>query len=214
MYSIFGLLANMPNRLQCLDVPIVSDEDCDRAYPGMITRRMMCAGYMDGGRDACNVRTAAIERRHRCVPAHTPSICLTGRLRQPPGVFRRSPWTGVVGSGVCPSQLPRSLCQSVWIPLLDRWRPTNLLLKKITQSSQSSTPNPHFGFSLATFSSFLLLKIQHVWPQCRKIKSSHSGYLHFLWPLSLSFVLIMGINRWRWIKIYFQTQYVSIVFWN
>ncbi|CAF93307.1 unnamed protein product, partial [Tetraodon nigroviridis] len=46
--------ANMPNRLQCLDVPIVSDEDCDRAYPGMITRRMVCAGYMDGGRDACN----------------------------------------------------------------------------------------------------------------------------------------------------------------
>ncbi|XP_053736309.1 trypsin-like [Synchiropus splendidus] len=44
----------MPTRLQCLDVPVVSDEECERAYPDMITRRMMCAGYMDGGRDACN----------------------------------------------------------------------------------------------------------------------------------------------------------------
>lgn len=55
-------LANMPYRLQCLDVPIVSDEDCDKAYPGMITRRMVCAGYMDGGRDACNVSTTVKER--------------------------------------------------------------------------------------------------------------------------------------------------------
>uniref|UniRef100_A0A3Q2P147 trypsin n=2 Tax=Fundulus heteroclitus TaxID=8078 RepID=A0A3Q2P147_FUNHE len=45
---------NMPTRLQCLDVPIVDDKDCENAYPGMITRRMVCAGYMDGGRDACN----------------------------------------------------------------------------------------------------------------------------------------------------------------
>uniref|UniRef100_A0A3Q3AGF6 trypsin n=1 Tax=Kryptolebias marmoratus TaxID=37003 RepID=A0A3Q3AGF6_KRYMA len=45
---------NMPTRLQCLNVPIVEDSDCENAYPGMITRRMLCAGYMDGGRDACN----------------------------------------------------------------------------------------------------------------------------------------------------------------
>lgn len=74
VYFVFCLLANMPNRLQCLNVPIVSDEDCEKAYPGMITRRMVCAGYMDGGRDACNVRTAANERRHRCALAHTPSM--------------------------------------------------------------------------------------------------------------------------------------------
>lgn len=46
---------NLPTRLQCLDVPIIDDQDCENAYPGMITRRMLCAGYMDGGRDACNV---------------------------------------------------------------------------------------------------------------------------------------------------------------
>ncbi|XP_068615753.1 LOW QUALITY PROTEIN: trypsin-like [Brachionichthys hirsutus] len=43
-----------PARLQCLDVPIVDDQQCEEAYPGMITRRMLCAGFMDGGRDACN----------------------------------------------------------------------------------------------------------------------------------------------------------------
>lgn len=49
------ITVNMPRHLQCLDVPIVDDEACEAAYPGMITRRMVCAGYMDGGRDACNV---------------------------------------------------------------------------------------------------------------------------------------------------------------
>uniref|UniRef100_A0A3B3VCZ6 trypsin n=1 Tax=Poecilia latipinna TaxID=48699 RepID=A0A3B3VCZ6_9TELE len=49
-----SVTVNMPTRLQCLDAPIVDDKDCENAYPGMITRRMVCAGYMDGGRDACN----------------------------------------------------------------------------------------------------------------------------------------------------------------
>ncbi|CAK6982104.1 trypsin-like [Scomber scombrus] len=44
----------MPFRLQCLDVPVTDEQDCENSYPGMITRRMFCAGYMDGGRDACN----------------------------------------------------------------------------------------------------------------------------------------------------------------
>ncbi|KAE8289038.1 Trypsin [Larimichthys crocea] len=44
----------MPTRLQCLDVPIIDNETCENSYPGMITRRMMCAGFLDGGKDACN----------------------------------------------------------------------------------------------------------------------------------------------------------------
>lgn len=43
------------SRLHCLDVPVVDDEVCKKAYPDMITRRMMCAGFTDGGRDACSV---------------------------------------------------------------------------------------------------------------------------------------------------------------
>ncbi|XP_031708853.1 trypsin-1-like [Anarrhichthys ocellatus] len=41
------------NRLQCLDIPILSDEDCDNSYPGMITEAMFCAGYLEGGKDSC-----------------------------------------------------------------------------------------------------------------------------------------------------------------
>lgn len=52
---VWPITVNMPIRLQCLDVPVLDDQQCENAYPGMITRRMMCAGYMQGGRDACNV---------------------------------------------------------------------------------------------------------------------------------------------------------------
>ncbi|CAL8289936.1 unnamed protein product [Merluccius merluccius] len=45
---------NLPTRLQCLDVPIVEEAACEAAYPGMISPRMMCVGYLDGGRDVCN----------------------------------------------------------------------------------------------------------------------------------------------------------------
>uniref|UniRef100_A0A8C3T1J8 Peptidase S1 domain-containing protein n=1 Tax=Chelydra serpentina TaxID=8475 RepID=A0A8C3T1J8_CHESE len=41
------------NNLQCVEVPIVSDQVCERSYPGMITSTMMCAGYLEGGKDAC-----------------------------------------------------------------------------------------------------------------------------------------------------------------
>lgn len=57
-HSAPAATANAPTRLQCLDVPIVDEQDCEDAYPGMISRRMVCAGYMDGGRDACNVSFA------------------------------------------------------------------------------------------------------------------------------------------------------------
>uniref|UniRef100_A0A6Q2XNI3 trypsin n=1 Tax=Esox lucius TaxID=8010 RepID=A0A6Q2XNI3_ESOLU len=49
-----GDQVNLPTHLQCLDVPILEDEKCHNAYPGLVTPRMVCAGYMDGGRDVCN----------------------------------------------------------------------------------------------------------------------------------------------------------------
>lgn len=68
----------MPTRLQCLDVPIVDEQVCQNAYPGMITRRMMCAGYMDGGRDACNVslRVFVNDMNACCAPTHVHSACV------------------------------------------------------------------------------------------------------------------------------------------
>ncbi|KAM9852074.1 uncharacterized protein ACBR49_005182 [Aulostomus maculatus] len=41
------------NKLQCLDLPILSQEDCDSSYPGMITDAMFCAGFLEGGKDSC-----------------------------------------------------------------------------------------------------------------------------------------------------------------
>lgn len=43
------------NKLQCLDIPILSDRDCNNSYPGMITDAMFCAGYLEGGKDSCQV---------------------------------------------------------------------------------------------------------------------------------------------------------------
>ncbi|XP_076594250.1 trypsin-1-like isoform X1 [Chaetodon auriga] len=41
------------NKLQCLQIPILSQSVCRNSYPGMITDDMFCAGYLDGGRDSC-----------------------------------------------------------------------------------------------------------------------------------------------------------------
>uniref|UniRef100_A0A4W6BM43 trypsin n=1 Tax=Lates calcarifer TaxID=8187 RepID=A0A4W6BM43_LATCA len=41
------------NKLQCLNIPILSDEDCNNSYPGMIDNTMFCAGYLEGGKDSC-----------------------------------------------------------------------------------------------------------------------------------------------------------------
>uniref|UniRef100_A0A673CLP6 trypsin n=1 Tax=Sphaeramia orbicularis TaxID=375764 RepID=A0A673CLP6_9TELE len=41
------------NKLQCVEVPILSDEDCDNSYPGMVDDTMFCAGYLEGGKDSC-----------------------------------------------------------------------------------------------------------------------------------------------------------------
>ena len=54
--AVLPSIVNLPTRLQCLDVPIVEPVACQASYPGMISPRMMCVGFMDGGRDVCNVR--------------------------------------------------------------------------------------------------------------------------------------------------------------
>ncbi|KAM3614238.1 uncharacterized protein V6R79_011597 [Siganus canaliculatus] len=42
-----------PAELQCLDVPLLSDDTCFNAYPFQITDNMICAGYLEGGKDSC-----------------------------------------------------------------------------------------------------------------------------------------------------------------
>ena len=36
-----------------LDAPVIDEKTCQNAYPGLITSRMMCIGFMDGGKDSC-----------------------------------------------------------------------------------------------------------------------------------------------------------------
>ncbi|MBN3304500.1 TRY3 protein, partial [Amia calva] len=47
---------NYASVLQCLQVPVLSDAQCYGAYPGSITANMFCAGYLEGGKDSCQVR--------------------------------------------------------------------------------------------------------------------------------------------------------------
>ncbi|XP_070823428.1 trypsin-2-like isoform X2 [Chaetodon trifascialis] len=41
------------DKLQCLQIPILSQRVCRNAYPGLITDDMFCAGYLEGGKDSC-----------------------------------------------------------------------------------------------------------------------------------------------------------------
>ena len=54
-FLLSHLTAADGDKLQCLDIPILSFEDCDNSYPGMITDAMFCAGYLEGGKDSCQV---------------------------------------------------------------------------------------------------------------------------------------------------------------
>lgn len=44
---------SLPRILQKVSVPMVTREACDKAYPGEITDRMLCAGLPQGGKDSC-----------------------------------------------------------------------------------------------------------------------------------------------------------------
>ncbi|XP_004714011.1 anionic trypsin-like [Echinops telfairi] len=44
---------NYPELLQCLDAPLLSHDECEASYPGEITDSMVCAGFLEGGKDSC-----------------------------------------------------------------------------------------------------------------------------------------------------------------
>ncbi|XP_016382691.1 trypsin-2-like [Sinocyclocheilus rhinocerous] len=41
------------DKLQCLNLSIISDRDCNESYPDLITASMFCAGYLKGGKGVC-----------------------------------------------------------------------------------------------------------------------------------------------------------------
>ncbi|KAF1606898.1 Trypsin I-P1, partial [Eudyptes chrysolophus] len=45
-----------PDTLQCLKAPVLSSRKCTEAYPGKITKNMICVGFLEGGKDSCQVK--------------------------------------------------------------------------------------------------------------------------------------------------------------
>lgn len=43
-------------QLRAANVPIANQEYCNTQYNGIITDRMICAGYEAGGKDSCQVK--------------------------------------------------------------------------------------------------------------------------------------------------------------
>lgn len=44
---------SLPEHLQFVQVPVVSNEKCNKKYQGRVSKDMLCAGFEDGGRDSC-----------------------------------------------------------------------------------------------------------------------------------------------------------------
>ena len=42
-----------PEKLQQVELPVISNTTCNEAYPSEITDNMICAGYAEGGKDSC-----------------------------------------------------------------------------------------------------------------------------------------------------------------
>lgn len=103
------------NTLQKVDVRLVSEDACIRSYGHLVTPRMLCAGYRNGDKDACQVHetqtplhvfSSMIDEKH-------PTF-LSGRLGWAPGlpgaVWPLVPgWGGQLGQRLRPSRLLRRL---------------------------------------------------------------------------------------------------------
>lgn len=48
--------ATIPEELQCVYLPIITQSECEAVYPDAITENMLCAGVRQGGADTCQVR--------------------------------------------------------------------------------------------------------------------------------------------------------------
>ena len=61
--------------LQKVDIPIITNEECeqwfcDAGFNGQLPSIMMCAGYKDGGKDACQVIYINISNLFSVCPGH------------------------------------------------------------------------------------------------------------------------------------------------
>ncbi|KAJ1151411.1 hypothetical protein NDU88_004193 [Pleurodeles waltl] len=78
-----------PRVLQCLDLPIISSAQCQQTYPYYYTANMMCAGFMQGGRDTCGGDSGgplACNGQLQGVVSWGPSKCAS---KDAPGVYTK-----------------------------------------------------------------------------------------------------------------------------
>uniref|UniRef100_A0A8C1FFZ7 trypsin n=1 Tax=Cyprinus carpio carpio TaxID=630221 RepID=A0A8C1FFZ7_CYPCA len=68
--------------LQCLNLPVLSEETCKSVYGEIITKNMFCAGFVKGGKDSCQVC-------NRFLPFYMCVISFGGNCDKPdyPGVY-------------------------------------------------------------------------------------------------------------------------------
>lgn len=59
---LFPVHGSRPDKLQQVMVPMISNEKCNEPewYGGGLDETMVCAGYEEGGRDACQVSSIHI----------------------------------------------------------------------------------------------------------------------------------------------------------
>lgn len=51
--NILSSGTNYPDKLQEVEVPVITNAACNQSYGGKITDRMLCAGFKSGGKDSC-----------------------------------------------------------------------------------------------------------------------------------------------------------------
>ncbi|KFQ71584.1 Trypsin I-P1, partial [Phaethon lepturus] len=45
--------SSLGSEMKCLKAPVLSSSQCSKAYPGKITKNMICVGFMEGEKDSC-----------------------------------------------------------------------------------------------------------------------------------------------------------------
>ena len=62
------LTGEIQNILQKVNIPLVTNEECQKRYQDYkITQRMVCAGYKEGGKDACKVTHEIMKNTIGCL---------------------------------------------------------------------------------------------------------------------------------------------------